>query len=179
MKVIGKRISILKKPNLLSIVILPGLEKSKLFALFFWLFAWTVCGVLVFANYFLTDNKDTRLFIIVYLAFWAYFEVNMARSFMWKRSGKEKIWIEDGVLYYRRELNKRGKIHEFNIDLVNKVELIELRPTRLMDTVSQSFWVKGGERLQFSAQGKLYQFGMQLSDQEALSLRQELNQLIP
>lgn len=178
MKVLGKRISILKKEDLLSIVILPGLEKKQLAALFFWLFAWTVCGVIVLANYFQTNNKDVRLFIIVYMAFWAYFEFNMVRSFMWKRAGKEKLWVQQGILYYQRELNRKGKIMEFNTSLVSPVEIVELRPTRLADTISQSFWIKGGERLQFTVQGRTYLFGMQITDNEASTLRLEINKVL-
>lgn len=178
MKVVGKRISILKKDDLLSIVILPGLDKKRLIALFLWLFAWTVCGLIVFANYFQTTNKDVRLFIIVYMAFWAYFEFNMIRAFMWKRSGKEKLWIQQGILYYQRELNRRGKILEFNTSLVSKFEVVDLRPTRLADTISQSFWIKGGERLEFKVQGKTYLFGMQITDAEANTLRSEINKVL-
>lgn len=178
MKVLGERISILKKENLLSIVILPGLDKKRLYAIFAWLFAWTVCGVIVFINYFQTDNRDIKLFIIVYLSFWFYFEYNIIRSFIWKRSGKEKLWIQDGILHYQREINKRGKIREFSLNLVNPVEVLELRPTRFSDTVMQSFWVRGGERLQFSCQGKTVLFGMQISDAEAYQLRTEINQYI-
>ncbi len=178
MKVLGNRISILKKDDLLSIVILPGLDKKRLVALFVWLFAWTVCGFIVLANYFQTTNKDVRLFIIVYMAFWAYFEFNMIRAFMWKRSGKEKLWIQQGILYYQRELNRKGKILEFNASLVSDVEIIDLRPTRLADTISQSFWVKGGERLEFKVQGKTYLFGMQITDTEANTLRTEINKVL-
>lgn len=47
MKVLGKRVSILKKDDLLSIVILPTTDKRKLGLLFLWLMAWTVCGIIV------------------------------------------------------------------------------------------------------------------------------------
>ena len=50
MKVLGDRISILKKEDLLSIVILPTVDKKQLGILFLWIFAWTVCGVIVFIN---------------------------------------------------------------------------------------------------------------------------------
>jgi len=178
MKVVGERISILKNDQLLSIVILPGLDKKRLFAIFLWLMAWTVCGIIVFINYFKTTDQNIKLFIIVYLSFWFYFEFNIVRSFIWKRSGKEKIWIQDGILYYQRELNKKGKINEFNIGLVSPVEIIELSPTRFSDTIMQSFWIKGGERLEFVSQGKHILFGMQLSNEEARIIKKELNAYI-
>jgi len=162
----------------LSIVILPGLDNKRLFAMFLWMLAWTVCGIVVFINYFTITDKDLKLFILVYLSFWAYFEIAIVRSFMWKRWGREKIWIQDGILHYQKELNKRGKINTYELSLISNVELVELKPTRFTDTISQSFWVKGGERLEFQSQGKNIRFGMQLSDNEAKSIRKEINQLI-
>ena len=62
MKVIGKRISILKKENLLSIVILPTTDKKKLTLLFLWILAWTTCGIIVFINYFKLLDENIKLF---------------------------------------------------------------------------------------------------------------------
>jgi len=179
MKIIGERISILKEKNLLSIVILSTTSRNKLRLLFLWLMAWTVCGLIVFINYFKVEDADSKLFIIVYLSFWAYFEVNILRTFIWKRSGKEKLWIRNGILHYQREVNKKGKIKEFNLDLVSPLHLIELKSTRLSDTINQSFWIKGGERLEFSAQSKVIRLGMQITDDEAKNILKEVNQFIP
>jgi hypothetical protein len=179
MKVISERISILKKENLISVVILPTTDKKKLGLLFLWLMAWTVCGIIVFANYFRINDRDTKLFIIIYLAFWAYFEFNILRTFIWKRSGKEKLWIQDGTLNYQREINKKGKVRTFNLELVSKLELVELKPTRFTDLVNQSFWVKGGERLLLRAQANTVLLGMQISDAEAKAVMREVNALIP
>lgn len=180
MKTIGKRISILRKEEegLLSIVILPSAERSKLVLLFLWLLAWSVCGVIVFVNYFATTDANVKLFIIIYLAFWAYFEFNILRTFIWKRSGKEKLWINHGTLHYQREVSKRGKVREFNLDLVEKLKVLELSKTRLADTVNQSFWVRGGERLQFESQGRAYPFAMQVTDEEARVLFNEISSFL-
>lgn len=178
MKVISERISILKEENLLSIVILPNRDKKKLWAMFLWLLAWSVCGVIVAVNYFKLTDQNSKLFVIVYLAFWAYFEFKIIRAFVWKRAGKEKLWIQDGILHYQREINSKGKIMEFNLDLISKLNLIELRPTNFADTMNQSFWIKGGERLEFQAQSKIIRLGMQISDEEARVIMREVNVLI-
>jgi uncharacterized membrane protein len=102
MKVIGERISILKKEKLLSVVILPTTDKKKLGLLFLWLLAWTVCGIIVFVNYFKLTEQKEKIFILIYLSFWLYFEFNIARTFIWKKFGKEKLWIQDNVLHYQR-----------------------------------------------------------------------------
>lgn len=178
MKVIGERISILKKENLLSIVILPTTDKRKLGLLFLWLMAWTVCGIIVFASYFNLSDRNSKLFVIVYLSFWAYFEFNILRTFIWKRSGKEKLWITDGILHYQREVNRRGKIREFNLHLIDDFKVIELTNTSLADTVNQSFWVKGGERLEFKSQAATVRWGMQITDEEARVLLKEASDFI-
>jgi hypothetical protein len=179
MKVIGDRISILKKEGVLSVVILPVTNKVKLSLMFVWLLAWTVCGIIVLANYFKMTDSNSKLFIIIYLSFWTYFEYNILRAFIWKKYGKEKLWIQDGILHYQHEVNKKGKIKEFNLDLISKFSLVELKATRFSDTVSQSFWYKGGERIEFRSQASVMRIGMQISDQEALAIIKEVNQFIP
>ena len=178
MKVIGDRISILKKEKLLSVVILPTTDKKKLGFLFLWLLAWTVCGIIVFVNYFKFTEQREKLFILIYLSFWLYFEFNIARAFIWKKFGKEKLWIQDGIIHYQREINKKGKIQEFNLDLISQFQLIELKPTRFSDIVNQSFWVKGGERIEFSSQVKVIRLGLQITDNEANSIIKEVNSYI-
>jgi len=174
-----ERLSILKKDGLLSVVILPGLDRKRLVLLFTWLLAWSVCGIIVMTYYFRADNQQQKLFIIGYLAFWFYFEFVMIRSFNWKRSGKEKLWIKDGAVNYQREVNGRGKIRTFNLDLISRMEILELKATRFSDTISQSFWVKGGERLYFVSQEKTILLGMQLTDAEARRVRDEFNKWVP
>lgn len=178
MKVISPRLSILKKENTLSIVILPTDDKRKLGVLFLWLFAWSVCGIIVFINYFTIKDANTKLGIIIYLSFWAYFEFSIARAFIWKKFGKEKLWIKNDILHYQRQINNKGKIKEFPLDLVSKLKYLEISPASFTDSINQSFWVKGGERLEFNAQAKVIRLGMQLSDEETRIVLNEVNAFI-
>lgn len=175
MKVNSERVSILKKENLLSIVILPTTDKKKLTLLFLWLLAWTTCGIIVIINYFKLTEPNTKLFIIGYLSFWFYFEYNIALTFIWKQFGKEKLWIKDGILHFQKEINKKGKILKFNLDLVQNFSVLELNKNKFVDTISQSFWVKGGERIEFYSQAKVVRLGMQISDEEANIIVKEIN----
>jgi hypothetical protein len=178
MKVVSKRVSILEKDNVFSLVILPTVDKKKTGMLFLWLMAWTVCGIIVFANYFNLNNKEAKVFIIVYLAFWVYFEFKISRAFLWKKFGKEKLWVKQGTLYYQREVSGRGKIREFDLQLLGEFRYLELSHTSFSDQINQSFWVKGGERLEFDYQAKVIRFGMQLSDEEARETLKEIKKFI-
>jgi len=154
----------------LSIVILANSSKSKLGMMFLWLFAWTVCGLVVLFNYFSNTNQDVKLVIIVYLSFWLYFEYKIIKAFIWKKFGAEKIWLQDGQLNYQREINKKGKIYSFDSHLIDEIKVIEIKNTSWADNINQSFWIRGGERLEFAAMGKTIRFGMQLEDEEARAL---------
>ena len=178
MKIISPRLSILKKENVLSIVILPTGDKRKLGLLFLWLFAWSVCGIIVLVNYFTLKDDNSKLFTIIYLSFWAYFEFSIARTYVWKKFGKEKLWIQNNTLHYQREINKKGKILEFPLDLVSKLRYLEISKASFTDNINQSFWVKGGERIEFDAQAKVIRCGMQLSDEETRTILNEVNGFI-
>ena len=178
MKVIGERISILIKDGVFSLVILPTTDKKKLGFLLLWLLAWTVCGIIVFINYFKLDNQQAKLFVIVYLSFWLYYEVKIARAFIWKSQGKEKLWIKNNILHYQREIRGKGKIKEYNLDVINDLDMIDLDEKSIGFSFSQSFWIKGGERLEFHALGKSIAFAMQVNDVEAKQILKEMEKFI-
>ncbi len=177
MKIIGERVSILEKDDVFSLVILPTTDKRKLGLMFLWLFAWSVCGIIVFVNLFKIQGRDPKIFMIVYLSFWFYFEYKIAKAFIWKKFGKEKLWIKKGTLHYQREVSGKGKIEECNLELVNNLNTIELT-TSFADVFNQSFWVKGGERIEFMLQSKPIRLGLQLDDAEAKKVYKELKRFI-
>ncbi len=178
MQVIGERSSILKKDKLFSLVILPVANKRKVNLMFVWLFLWTIGGFIIFVNYFKLTNQSARLFVIIWLAFWAYFEFKIARVFLWKRFGKEKLWVKDGALFYQREISGRGKIRQYDLNLISDLRFVELEKGNFADVFNQTFWVKGGERLEFSHQSKKIRFGMQLPDDEAKTILKEIRQFL-
>ena len=177
-QVISTRSSILIKDQVFSLVVLPTDNKKKVNLMFLWLLAWSVSGVIVIANYFTLHQESAKLFIIIWLAFWAYFEFKIVRVYMWKRFGKEKLWIKNGKLLYQQDINGRGKIREFDLNLVSDFSIVELTPGSIADTFSQTFWVKGGERIEFTCQSKIMKFGMQLEDNEAKKIITALNKFL-
>lgn len=177
-QVISKRSSVLIKNQVFSLVILPTDDKKKTNWMFLWLLAWSVSGVIVMANYFTLTQDKAKLMLIIWLAFWAYFEFKIIRVYMWKRFGKEKLWIKNGKLLYQQDINGRGKVKEFDLNLVSDFSIVALTPGSIADTFSQTFWVKGGERIEFTCQSKLIKLGMQLDDDEAKKIITALNKFL-
>jgi hypothetical protein len=176
LQTISNRCSVMIKDNVFSLVILPTENQKKVNWLFLWLLAWSASGVIVMANYFILTQDKAKLMLIVWLAFWAYFEFKIIKVFMWKRFGKENLWIKNGVLHYQQAISKRGKIKEFNLNLVSDFNMIELTKGSIADTFSQTFWVKGGERISFKSQATQVLFGMQLSDEETTKIISSIKQ---
>lgn len=174
---IGKRSSVFIKDSVFSLVIIPTAEKKKTGILFLWLFAWTVSGLIIMMSY-PQMQANAKIFLIIWLAFWAYFEFKIIRVFMWKRFGKEKLWVKGGTIFYQQEINGRGKIKEYDTNLVSDLGVLELEAGNFADSFNQSFWVKGGERLEFVCQGKHIRFGMQLNDEDAKKIAAELKKFL-
>lgn len=175
---IGQRSSLSVKEQVFSLIIIPTDKKRKTGLLFLWLFAWTISGVIVLSSYPQIRDQNARLMLIIWLAFWAYFEFKIIRVFMWKRFGKEKLWVKNGTLHYQQDINGRGKVKQYDVNLISELKVIPVEKTNFADSFNQSFWVKGGERIEFSCQGKVIRLGMQLPDEDATKIVSELKKFL-
>lgn len=178
MKNLGEKISVLEKDDVISVVIYSSDKKWKTNLMFVWLFLWTICGVVVFANYFNLVDKNLKLVVIIYMAFWAYFEFKIAKAFMFRRFGKEKIWIKKGILHYQRQITRKSKIAEYDTELINDFRVLQLDRGNFFVQMQESFWVIGGERLCFNYGKKQIAMGIQISDEHAKKLFKLLNKYI-
>ena len=173
-QVIGKRISTLKADGVSSFVIIPTATNWKLYLLFAWLFLWTVSGVIIMANYFTLTNVNAKIMVLVWLGFWAYFEFKIGKSFLFKKFGKEKIWIKDSKFNYWRDTAGRCKKLEFEIELMKDLQLIEKNKGDFFQFMNESFWVMGGESISFMYGAKIYRLGIQLNEGDARELLKQI-----
>jgi hypothetical protein len=96
-----------------------------------------------------------------------YFEFKIGRAFIFRKFGKENIWLKKGKLFYQKESLGTGKILEFNAELVNNIEITMPKKEDFLAQLNESFWVISGERISFSYGSKTYRFGIQLSEDES------------
>lgn len=170
MEYIGKRISIMRRENELSIVVISLGDKVKNMYLFSWLFLWTLSGFIVLSQYFILSDPDSKTAIIVWMGFWAYFEYKIVNAYLWRRSGKEKIKISGNKLFYKRDVSGRGKIKVFETDFIKDLRVIEHKENSFLENLNKSYWVIAGEKLAFDYYGKEIKFGLQLEEADAKSL---------
>lgn len=170
MDYIGKKISVLKKDNEISIVILASSkEKIKLNAFFLWVVAWTVCGLFMTGQLLSVPDYNLKAYLLGWLGFWAYFEFKSVKAYLWRKGGVEKIKIREGTLFIKREIAKKGKIEAYRTEFINNFRIIKLE-NNWIKTLSNSYWVMGGERLAFDYYGRTIKLALQLSDMEAEKL---------
>ncbi len=170
MEYIGKRISIKRTENELSIVILSLINKLKNRFLFLWFILWSVSGIIVLSQYFIMHDPNTKTAIIVWMGFWAYFEYKIFHAYLWRKSGKEKIKLNNKKLLYKRDVSGRGKIKTYETDFIKDLRLIEPKENSFMEDLNNSYWVIGGEKLAFDYYGKEIKFGLQLDEVDAKAL---------
>src|SRR5690606_8379724 len=104
-----ERISISNTRDRLEISISGEIPRIQLSLLFGWLAAWTVAGIYVFTQLFSEGNRDTLIFMIGWMAFWAYFEYRVLTAFLWRRSGREIIRFERDTTTLQNKVPLGGK----------------------------------------------------------------------
>jgi len=170
MDYIGEQISIKKSENECSIVILSLKDKIKNILLFCWLFVWSVCGVIMFTQYFATINPDIKTVIIVWIGFWCYFEYKIIKAHLWRKYGKEIIKIKNGKFIYKKDISGKGKITEYDCEAIKNIRFIEPQENSFIENLNNSYWVIAGEKLAFDYFGNEIKFGFQLKNEDARAL---------
>ncbi|MFY9309147.1 MAG: hypothetical protein WAQ28_08900 [Bacteroidia bacterium] len=169
MEYIGKRISIKRTEEGLSIVILALADKLKNRLLLAWLVLWTLAGMIVFSQYFTITDPNTKIAVIVWMGFWFYFEFKITNAWLWRRSGKEVLKIRNNKLEYKRDVSGRGKIQSYSADFIKEIRLLEPKES-FLESLNNSYWVIAGEKLAFDYYGKEIKLGLQLDDTDAKAL---------
>lgn len=171
MQYIGERISIKQLENgELSIVIVAMKNKWKNLFLFLWFFAWTISGIIVFTQYFGITDESTKIALIVWLGFWAYFEYKIFKALMWRNYGVEKIKLRDGKLQYKRDVAGKGKVKSFEYDFIKDLKIVPKKEDSFFETVNNSYWSVVGEKIVFDYYGKEVKFALQISEKDAEEL---------
>lgn len=170
MEYIGERISIKRIENETSIVILSTVDKMKKKLLIAWFVLWTICGIIVFTQYFTITDEQTRVAILVWLGFWAYFEYKTYVAVMWRSFGLEKIKLRDRKLFYKRAVRGKGKVKVYEFDFMKEFRIVESQENSFFENLNNSYWVIAGEKLAFDYYGKEIKFGIQLNDADAKAL---------
>ena len=193
MKWIGERISYLDQENKTTIIIVPekvGIIRSLMGA---WFCMWAVIGAVMIWAWLsgfafevgakseqptAAEKQQAQLIIIIFLVFWLYYFIRVARSFFWLMWGKEMIRVDKISLSLKNSVRGYGKAKEYYLENIQKVR-VSVPPAKSFQAAwENSPWIRGGERLEFDYMGKTIRFGRKLDEKESKLLFQVLTKRI-
>ena len=179
-KWIGDRISTEDHEKSVTIVIFPLKTKWKEALLFAWILGFTFVGVTML--YLLINGVELlnapegttqeeldsqRIYLIIFLGFWSYFEYKTVRSWMWYRFGKELLKIDTEGLTVKKSLFSYGKANKYLFENIKKFGERKSDNTSFGQFFENSYWSLGMDTIGFEYFGKSRTFGRRLDEKSA------------
>lgn len=170
-KLLTERVSFLRKPDELTVVITQQIPRAKEALLAAWLMAWAMVGA-VFVYYWLKSEAGSsdRIFFAISTAFWLYFFVKIGKVFLWRKIGRELVRVQGESLSIKQAYGTRGKAKVYDTTRIRKFGVIPYDFTKFGQFIDRSSYVIGGDTLGFEYNGTKILFGKQLGDKEAVQL---------
>lgn len=176
-KKIGKRIT-WSEDDKGTFFLIPGqVEGWKETLLLTWVIAWMICGVAVCLQIFGEYSKETKMSLVIYMAFWAYFAYKGINAWLWRKFGTEMIRVDSEGIKVKRDIKGYGRVRTYFIDNIRKIEPLQRKAGSFAHTFNRSFWVIGGETILLDYLGQDVALGMQLSENEREQLIKHLRRL--
>jgi hypothetical protein len=97
---------------------------------------------------------------------------------IWRRVGKEMIRVDSEGLSIKNAFGPYGKAKFFIKDNIKRMEVIRREPAKFMHNMDQSFWIMGGDSLQFKYLRSSFVLGKQLNERDAKALAQLIDKAL-
>lgn len=167
---IGERITYKTDNGQLEVSISGKIPKWQETLLFGWAIAWSLCGLFILQYLFGDWPKEQKLFLVAYLAFWAYFEYKAVYAWLWRKYGFESITIKNGDLFLKNDLLGRGKVTKYFTQNIKDFGFLNTNPKSFGSVYFNSFWMVGGETIGFKHLSQKVTLGRQLNEKDAAKL---------
>lgn len=177
MKHIGERISYQLGDDDLVVYIKGSSkkDKNKVNLLKIWVVLWTLLGSIMFAGLFMNFSGDEKLFILIYMFFWGYFEYKIAYAYYFRQYGLEVVYVQNETVVLRRDiLTKKGKEKRFELTEKNPFKRVNDKNV-FISNFYNSFWVVAGGTISFGNAKKEQRFGSLLIEEDAVKLTGLMN----
>ncbi len=169
-KSIGQRISYAQHTDSFTVVITQEIPQTSFRLLCAWWFAWCGIGGVFIWQWSITQIADERVFYAICIAFWAYFLFRVGKVIAWRKWGKELIRITPHALSLKNAFGSYGRAFEIPLNSIDRMEVVKPDPKKFLQSLDQSFWIMGGDRLFIKSKAKRIPLGKQISEREAGAL---------
>lgn len=168
MKWIGERVSFVDDKSKTTVVIYPENVFWVKGAMGAWVAMWYAIGaIMIWAWNSLKLTQQEFIIIGIFMTFWAYYAVRVARTFFWLLWGKELIKLDERAFIYKRSIRSFGKAVPYYFENIKKVTLIVPEERSIQQVWESSPWIQGGERIVFDYLGKQVKLARKLNSKDA------------
>jgi len=175
---IGTRTTWLRHPDALTVVITQEVPPKTFLAIAVWYGGWVLAGAGMAYGAATAASADERLFLVICLAFWAFFAVRIGKVLLWRRIGRESLRVKAGALTYKRAWGTWGRAEEFDLADVTRLEVVKRDPRKFLEVLDIEPWIIGGESLRMRYRGRTVPMALQLEAREAAALAAVLDRAI-
>lgn len=172
------RIRIEEKDDQLMITILALFDTKKQQILLYWIVMFSICGVLIFSQFFFDYDNKAKLFFAIYVAFWAFFEFKVIYAYRWRKSGKEKIIVSKKELHLIKEIGRRGITQKYENDDIENLSVLKDEDGGFFKYMNTSYWNINKYSLVFMANNLKVPFGIDLSESDAHKICKKIKQFM-
>jgi hypothetical protein len=166
MEYLSPRVSVDRSSGRFSVVISARLDRAREGLLIAWCLAWFACGAYIIYALLHMPASDQRQYVLVFLAFWAYFALRVGKAAVWRLKGFELWRLKDGVFTIKNSILGYGKAQDHFVENMSELGALSTERDSWRWQMNESFWVIGGERLGFAYQGRRVLFGKGLTTSE-------------
>jgi len=180
---IGDRISTEKHKEYTTIIISPLKQRFKETLLFAWVLSFSFIGIYLIyvlssgvellnapADFTEEDFQTQKIYLVVFIGFWAYFEYKTLRALLWYKFGMELIKIDREAIHIKRSVLSYGKSNRFFFENIRDFHHTQTKKTSFNYFFENAYWTVGTDSIQFQHFGKHYSFGRKLGDKDTMLL---------
>jgi len=188
-KFIGDRISFEDHQNSTTIIITPKRVLWKEILLGLWVAGFGFAGLymiyLLFfggldslevgTNFDEDVRRQQQIYLIVFIAFWGYFEFVTLKTFLWIVKGRELIMIDSEAMSVKKSILGYGRQHRYFFENIKKFRYEKPDSLSLNTFLDNSYWSTGSEVYKLDYFGKTKSFGRKVDHKDATILFRLLN----
>ena len=172
-----KRIEVKKEAQKLEIIIKAFYDTGKQKMLLIWIVLFSLCGIAIITQFFQDYEANYKIIFGVYLAFWLFFEFKVIYAYRWRRSGKEKISIENNQMVLSKTIGKRGVTQQFNLNDIKKFDFFKNEGSSFLNVMNSSYWNINKYHLAIYLEKSIVPFAIEVNNKEAKNILNELRKV--
>ncbi|MCB0400720.1 MAG: hypothetical protein KDD41_01430 [Flavobacteriales bacterium] len=174
----NERIRIEKEHEALKINIRAFFDPRKQQLLMLWIVLFSICGIAIISQFFGNYERGVKLFFVVYLVFWFFFEFKVVYAFRWRKYGLEELIVEKDTFTLVKSIGKRGITTSYRLEDIKKIDFYKDANGKFVKSMNTSYWNINRYSLALYLEKETVPFAIDIESSEAKSILHQLRTAI-